>query len=313
MEIGGYIELDHYTLPMLHEDGIKLNCGRNALAYLIETKGIRTIAMPKYMCDSNDDVLQRYHVKARYYSIDQSFRPVLQDLKEDEWLYVVNFYGQLPDEYLLWLHDKHRNLIVDHAQAYFQEPIPGIDTLYTCRKFFGVADGALLFTDRRLERRLERDESYERMHFLLGRYERAASEFYDEYVANNRLFAAEPIKNMSALTENLLHAIDYGRIRKIRTENFAFLHEKLAAFNRLQLTIPDGAFMYPYYVENGAELRQKLQKQKIYIPTLWPAVFKRCGAEELEYKMASNILPIPVDQRYGIENMEYILNEIKQL
>lgn len=37
-EIGGYIELDTYTGSMLHEDGIKLNCGRNALAYLIKAK-----------------------------------------------------------------------------------------------------------------------------------------------------------------------------------------------------------------------------------------------------------------------------------
>ena len=40
-EIGGYIELDTYTGPMLHGDGIKLNCGRNALAYLIEAKEIK--------------------------------------------------------------------------------------------------------------------------------------------------------------------------------------------------------------------------------------------------------------------------------
>ena len=305
MEIGGYIELDTYTGEMLHENSIKLNCGRNALAFLLRAKQIKTIWMPKFMCDSCDYVLSSYEVKIHYYSIGLDFKPHVEQ-RGDDWLYVVNFYGQLSNEYLASL---GKNVIVDNAQAYFQSPISGIDTLYTCRKFFGVPDGAILYTDKQIEIS-ERDESFERMHFLLGRYERSAQEFYQEYVDNNHFFQEEPIKRMSKLTENLLHGLDYNVIRKKRTENFAYLHERLADSNRLKLRVPDGAFMYPYYVENGFELRKKLQAKKIFIPTLWPAVFNRCNQNELEYQMARNILPIPVDQRYGIEDMDYIVKEI---
>lgn len=42
-EYGGYIELDTYRLPMLHEGAIYLNCGRNCLAYLIEARKIKKI------------------------------------------------------------------------------------------------------------------------------------------------------------------------------------------------------------------------------------------------------------------------------
>lgn len=304
-EIGGYIELDTYTGEMLHENSIKLNCGRNALAYLLRAKQIKTIWMPKFMCDSCDYVLSSYEVKIHYYSIGLDFKPHVEQ-RGDEWLYVVNFYGQLSNEYLASL---GKNVIVDNAQAYFQSPISGIDTLYTCRKFFGVPDGAILYTDKQIEIS-EKDESFERMHFLLGRYERSAQEFYQEYVDNNRTFQEEPIKRMSKLTENLLHGLDYNFIRKKRTENFAYLHERLANSNRLKLIVPDGAFMYPYYVENGFELRKRLQAEKIFIPTLWPAVLNRCNQNELEYQMARNILPIPVDQRYGIEDMDYIIKKI---
>ena len=304
-EIGGYIELDTYTGEMLHENSIKLNCGRNALAYLLREKQIKTIWMPKFMCDSCDYVLSSYEVKIHYYSIGLDFKPHVEQ-RGDDWLYVVNFYGQLSNEYLASL---GKNVIVDNAQAYFQSPISGIDTLYTCRKFFGVPDGAILYTDKQIEIS-EKDESFERMHFLLGRYERSAQEFYQEYVDNNRTFQEEPIKRMSKLTENLLHGLDYNVIRKKRTENFAYLHERLANSNRLKLIVPDGAFMYPYYVENGFELRKRLQAEKIFIPTLWPAVLNRCNQNELEYQMARNILPIPVDQRYGIEDMDYIIKKI---
>lgn len=303
-EIGGYIELDSYSGTMLHGDGIKLNCGRNALAYLIEAKGIKKIWMPKFMCDSCNRVLRSHNVEVAYYSIGLDFKPSLRNW--DGWLYVVNFYGQLSNEYLASLGPY---IIVDNAQAYFQNPIHGIDTLYTCRKFFGVADGAILYTDKRIQV-TQQDESFERMRFLLGRYERTASEFYQEYVANNHLFTMEPIKKMSRLTENLLHGIDYEFVRKQRAENFSLLQEQLGVINKLKLNIPDGAFMYPLYVEHGGAIRKALQEEKIYIPILWPAVFEICGKTDLEYDMAMNILPLPVDQRYRTTDMETMVSKI---
>lgn len=262
--------------------------------------------MVKFMCDSNDKVLSDNGVETIYYHIGPDFKPIIKEWKG--WLYVVNFYGQLSNQYLSSL---GKNIIVDNAQAYFQEPISGIDTLYTCRKFLGVADGAILYTNKQLLIK-EQDESYFRMNFLLGRYERSANEFYQEYVNNNHFFKNEPIKNMSKLTENLLHAIDYELIRKKRTDNFAYLHEQFEKINKLDILVPDGAFMYPLYIECGAEIRSKLQNKKIYIPTLWPAVFKICKEDELEYDLAKNILPMPVDQRYGREDMKYIVEELYQ-
>ena len=305
-EIGGYIELDTFTGPMLHGDGIKLNCGRNALAYLIEAKRIDKLWMPKFMCDSCDKVLSDRGVVVEYYSIGLDFKPIVPEW--DGWLYVVNYYGQLSNEYLASLGDR---VIVDNAQAYFQDPVPGMDTLYTCRKFFGVADGAVLYTDKTIEVE-QQDESFRRMNFLLGRYERTASEFYPEYAANNDFFENEPIKRMSKLTENLLHGIDYEFVRQRRTENFTFLHDRLGKINKLALTVPNGAFMYPLYLENGAIIRKALQKEKIYIPTLWPSVFDICAETELEYDMAKNILPLPVDQRYWTEEMEYLADEVRK-
>lgn len=199
-----------------------------------------------------------------------------------------------------------------NAQAYFQEPIDGFETLYTCRKFFGVPDGAVLYTDKQIEIN-EVDQSYTRMHFLLGRYEKTAGEFYQEYVDNNHLFKDEPIKRMSRLTENLLHGLDYELVKTRRTENFAYLHEQFKAVNQLKLICPSGAFMYPLYLPNGAEIRKKLQAHKIFIPTLWPAVFNICDEGELEYNMAKNILPIPVDQRYTIDDMNYIVNILETM
>lgn len=305
-EIGGYIELDSYSHPMLHQGAVALNCGRNALAYLIKSKGIKTIWLPYFLCSSVPNVCKKENIQIRNYSVGTDFLPYDLPSQTDEWVYLVNYYGQLDNGTIENLKRQYPNLIVDNAQAYFQMPVEGIDTLYTCRKHFGVADGAFLYTDSFLEGELPVDESFDRMRFLLGRFERSASEFYAEYSTNNKQFANEPVKRMSRLTDNLLRAIDYDKVKRKRTENFAFLHSRFSALNKLSLNVAEGAFMYPLYIENGAGIRKKLQEKKIYIPTLWPDVFDVCGREQPEYDMAMNILPLPVDQRYGTEEMEFV-------
>ena len=309
-EYGGYIELDTYTLPMLHEGAVALNCGRSCLGYLIQVRGIKKLLLPYFICDSVTGVCEKYGVVIRFYSINEQFLPVDVELAEDEWLYVVNYYSQLTHEQLSVLKARYGRVIVDNAQAYFDKPLSDTDTLYTCRKFFGVADGAFLYTDAFLTEELPVDESFERMHFLLGRFERTASEFYKEYSKNNHLFANEPIKRMSKLTANLLHGIDYNYVKKRRTENFSLYYEKLNAVNQLSLQEVEGAFAYPLWISGGAEIRRQLQQKKIYIPMLWPSVRTQCNSDQLEYAFAEDILPLPCDQRYGEEDIHSMISTL---
>ena len=71
--------------------------------------------------------------------------------------------------------------------------------------------------------------------------------------------------------------------------------------------------MYPYYVKDGVFLRKKLQDEKIYIPVLWPNVKEDLCATDTEYQLSDNILPIPCDQRYTVDDMNYIIKIIKRM
>lgn len=312
-EIGGYIELEQNRLSTMHDKAIALNCGRNCLVYLIRAKKIKKIKLPYFLCESVRNACKKEDVEVSYYHVNKFFEPVNVQLETDEWLYVVNYYGQLTEQRIIEIKECYGRVIIDNSQAYFEKAIEGIDTLYTCRKFFGVADGAFLYTDSRLQEELQMDESFERMGFLLGRFERSASEFYSEYIANNKLFANEPVKKMSKLTDNLLHGIDYEFIECRRRDNFKYLSERFAEINRLQLCVPNGPYAYPLWIENGSEIRKKLVEKKIFIPTLWPNVMNELDEDKLEYDMAKNILPIPVDQRYGVMEMTYIVEELRKL
>lgn len=313
-EYGGYIEFEYYSGQEYHKNAIALSSGRNCLAHLIDKRKIKKIYLPFFLCDSVSKLCKKCGVEVEFYQIDKNFRPMFnRELAEQEYLYVVNFYGQLTKQELLELKKKYGRIIMDYAQAFFENPLDDTDTIYVPRKFFGVADGAYLMADCGVTDDYPQDISCEKMDFLLGRFERPASLYYEKYRANNESFDTEPIKLMSDLTRNLLRGIDYARVKEKREENFRYLHSRLQAINMLDLRVPVGPFMYPLLVKDGAELRKKLQKMKIYIPTLWPNVLEECESDSLEYFYAHDILPLPIDQRYGVEDMEYIAERIQKM
>ena len=163
-EFGGYIEFEHNYGDEYYSDLISLNCGRNCLAYILKSRAISKIYLPYFLCNSVDDVCKKYSVKIEYYNIGQDFLPRFnKTVLDNEILYIVNFYGQLSNEEIKQYKEKYKNIIVDNAQAFFNKPIDNIDTIYTCRKYFGVPDGAYLKTDRKLDEELDIDVSYQRM------------------------------------------------------------------------------------------------------------------------------------------------------
>lgn len=312
-EIGGYFGLEDLANKEFYGGLLALNSGCNALLYLLKARKIKKLHIPYYLCDSVSNLLRKHGCDFDYYHVDQQFEPIFdQQLAQGEYLYIVNLYGQITEEKTLALKEHYGQLILDHSQAFFQKPIEGIDTIYSCRKYFGVPDGAYLATDAVLYEELEQDVSKDRMAHILGRYEGTASEYYADFRSSNDILAEVPLRTMSNLTRNLMGAFDYERSRQIRNENYAYLERELGVDNPLNLTLPEGAFAYPFLVEDGIPVRNKLAQQKIYIPLLWPNVLDECPEESLEYQYAANILPLPCDQRYGIEDMAYLVEKVKQ-
>lgn len=311
-EIGGYFELDQFINKPYHNNMIELNTGRNALAYLIKAKGIKKVYIPHYLCDSVSGVLKMLSVDYEGYSIDKNFNPLFdKKLEKDHYLYIVNYYGQISNSSIRSFKELYRAIIIDNTQSFFQKPVQGIDTIYSLRKYFGVPDGAYLSTDKILEEKLVEEKSSHRMKHILGRLEGEASTYYNDFKENDESFKMLSLKKMSRLSKNILGAIDYEKVRLIRHQNFLYLHENLSNSNTLDISVPNGPFSYPYYVKNGIVVRKALAEKKIYIPTLWPNVLRDNKESTTEYDYATNILPIPCDQRYDIKDMEYILKILK--
>ena len=67
--------------------------------------------------------------------------------------------------------------------------------------------------------------------------------------------------------------------------------------------------VYPYFTDDST-LKKKLIENKIFVATYWPNVYEWCKEESLEYQFADKIVAIPIDQRYGEEEMEYVIEKI---
>ena len=246
-----------------------------------------------------------------FYHIGADFLPAFDEEPDhDSWIYVVNYYGQLSDPWIKAFAEKHPNLIMDHIQAFFQRPVTGVDTVFSCRKYFGVPDGGYAVTKAFLHEELPKDCSMKRMSHLLGRLEGPSADlYYDSFKHNDKMFSELELRSMSELTHNILRGINYDYVKERREANFIELDNELGRSNRLTLSAA-GTYMYPFLIENGREIRKKLIEKKIFIPMLWPNVLESKDVSSLERDFAENILPLPIDQRYGKEEMEQILNAL---
>lgn len=307
--IGGYFSLELPKGEEYHKNAIRFNTGRNCLEYILKARGYKKVYLPYYTCEVVLEPFKKLGIPYEFYHIDVNFE--IRDwvtLKADEAILYVNYYG-LKQRYVEQLAEKiGERLIVDNTQAFYAKPVAGIDTFYTCRKFFGVPDGAYLYTEKKLDEEFEQDVSYDRMTFLNKRIDLGAEAGYPEFQKLTKALVGQPIKQMSNLTQRLMQGIDYAGVAKQRRENYILLHSFLGASNTIALPLDDDAvpMVYPY-LASAKGLREKLIYNKIFVARYWPNVLDWTAKEDVEYLIAYQMQPLPIDQRYSEKDMQRIV------
>ncbi len=318
--IGGYFELAERELAdnFPHKNGILLNTGRNALEYILRSiKEIKCIYIPYFTCEVVLEPIKRLSIPYRFYQINPRFE--ITDrivLDSDEYIIVNNYYG-IKDLYIRSLYAKYgEHLIVDCAQAFFAPVVPGIKAFYSSRKFVGVADGGIAYLGHEEGEdlsELEKEPTELHSDHLAIRKQHGAEAGFKNYQANEEALDNQPIRKMSAVTKDALLHINYDNVRARRIENWNILNDVLAVTNQIQTPLTsdfDCPMIYPYVVENGLELRKKLISEKIFVAKYWPNVIPYKGFD-FEANLADKVVCLPLDQRYGEEDMNRIIDIIK--
>jgi hypothetical protein len=314
--IGGYFELETGSSAnnLFHSEAINLNTARNAFEYVLRAREARVVYLPHYICSVMLEPIKKLKIKPIFYKIDQNLEPqhIPDNLDQDTCFLFVNYFG-LKDLYINSLKVQSTNIIIDNSQAFFSMSQPTVDRIYSPRKFFGVPDGAHLYTSHKQSIKFARDLSWQRCTHLLRRLDDTPEAGYQDYQNADLTLQNQPIMKMSRLTEQLLKKIDYVSAKKSRQNNFKYLSRNLESINQLKFAF-DGnnvPLTYPLLVKNGFELRQHLISKRIFCPVYWPSLAGKSCNKSIEKDLQQNLVCLPIDQRYNKNDMKIILREIE--
>lgn len=308
--IGGYFELELPRYQEYHAGAIALNSGRFCLEYILRCKKIKKVYVPFYTCDSVVQPIENLDISYQFYHIDTKYQ-ITDDihLLDGDVLLYTNYWGLL-DSYCRELANKYKNqLILDYTQAFYSLPIEGIDTFYSCRKYFGVPDGAYLYTDAKADFDIEQDKSYNCLSALVKRIDLSAEAGYEDFHANDRKFHESPLRGMSKFTRRMMQGIDYEGIAQRRRRNYTYLQHCLGGRQLQKGEVP---MVFPYISDMGQELRKKLIAGKVFVAKYWPNVEEWARPDATETWLSNHLLPLPIDQRYEEKEMERIIKIIKE-
>lgn len=320
MEIGSFLELQLPKGRELYNQSkniARLNTGRMAIWHAFRVTGCRRIWIPIYQCDTVRDTFVEKGIEVCYYHIDENFTPTDIRATDEDAVLLVNYYGIMSHVRMSELASNYNHPIIDCAQAFFCAPVENALTVYSCRKFVGTPDGAYVigkdadkFTD-------EYPQGYSSgtAEFLFTRIEYGCEgKGYEARSRNEQRIDQEDCMQMSKLTRTLMDAEDYETNQKKRKENFAYVHGLLGSINRINPvthmdtdTVP---MVYPLVVEDDDLLRVLLEA-KHFQGHWWSYICNEQPTDTFEHWLSRYMIPITIDQRYGKEELDYLVRIIR--
>lgn len=315
-EYGGYFELDlNYIKPngeSFHSQAVALNSGRSGLRYIVRALQIKNIYVPYYTCPTIWEALKAEQCNMFFYDITNDLMPITT-FPKDAFILYTNYFGVCSYN-IERLSAIYPNLIIDNSHAFYFPFNKGLSSFYSPRKFFDVTDGGYVYCPQKLNINFETDHSADRYLYCIKRLESGANAGYSDFKLSEDLLDKEPIKYMSHLTESILSKKDYGKIKQIRMQNLAYLHKELGRYNllHLKLTEDDVAYKYPFVFKNDT-IRHLCIQNGIFLTKCWDTGNMELPKSSYSHTLQNYLFPIPLDQRYTIEDMQYLSSFIKHI
>ncbi len=312
--IGGYFGLEskaEVVFGHYHQEAAKIHNGRSSLLFILDILSPNRVYVPYYTCDDLLTALNKKNVDWVFYGIDEDFR--LADslkLNDGEYLIYINYWG-LQSRYVDELSRTYgQQLIIDNTQAFFNKPSKTNWAFNSCRKFFGVPDGSYLSGPEPLRSTNlgHKTNSAILLDHLIYRYLGQTEKGYEYFKVNEQKQECDYLF-MSEISDEILGKIDYEKVRSIRRENFSYLHKALQPFNSLNLSLDadEVPFCYPFLPSREISFK-KVEDINIYLPKFWnDCLMRNADGYSFENEISEKLLPLPIDQRYDLKDMNKLL------
>ena len=324
------------------DDYVWLSTGRSSIKYVIKTiegrkRDLKKVAiLPSFTCDTVFDPFLKSGFEVYYYPVKKDLTVSSDDILKtalDNEASIVLFHRYFGFDTLDRQTDKVCDIlrsleiytIEDCTQCLYSN-IPRANTDYTIgsiRKWAGTPDGGFVVSRRGLlnNRPYKEDHdlvnakikaSYAKYHYLFDNQGNKSDVLAMYRKAEDILDQQAEIFAISSMSTKVQTNLDINELINKRRENYRVLSLSLCHQVKQLFTLESNSVVplyFPICVENRDQLQKHLVENAIYAPVVWPKDDKQpevCEGSEYLYQ---HLLCIPIDQRYGFDDM-YRITEV---
>ena len=343
MELGSSYDLDvnrikysaHNILEYIHDrKAFYTDSGRSAIRFFALGADRGKVLLPEYICKSVIDCFAD-DFEIDYYKLNDKLEIDEEDLggrldNTVQIVYIMHYFGWLQrkevlESILKRKQDYHYIIVEDVTHCFFTcRGSIGDYQICSLRKWVPIPDGGVLYSKNyslpRYEIKQEADTSIitEAMllkHMYINNGIDCNSIYRNKFECyENRLNQQTQIYNISEMSSVLLRCFDVNAISQQRKENWNYIYNALR--NTKLLLLNDNyaddfvPFSFPVIIEDRDGFRSYLMEHNIYCAVHWPIETEEQRRFETSRYISEHILSLPIDQRYGIEELDYMIKVI---
>lgn len=328
------------------DDVLFTHGGRSAIIIAVENLGLNNteVLIPNFSCHSITDAFHACGCNITYYKINRNLTvniPALMQLIEERHpkmlftcsLFNVDTTSELRLHYKD-IQDKGVKIVEDITHSVLGDLIFKKADVVICslRKWLEIPDGGFIWGLKNFDKQKFYAKTPEqtdivknfieaskgKLEYFNTKNERLKRTFLPSFYKNNDLFDdCSKVYRMSGFSYDVLMNSNLKANAAQRRENYQYLLDHITnpLVEIIFPKLPD--YVVPLYMQVYVHDGQRLPLQKalikkcLYCPVIWPTpeqITEACLAEDIANH--DDMLSLIVDQRYGLEDMEILVENI---
>lgn len=313
---------------------VLLRSGRDAIFAAAETllkekNATAKAYVPALSCESMYSAFKNLGYEIVFYPIDEEFNPVYpEEIKKGDVLLLMLYYGATDASRIeKWIKEHPEvNTVLDITHSVwdgYAYGLPATFTVGSLRKSMGTVNGGVLISDiydvkaangrnvfteyRTRAFKIKNQYAYDRTQEVKNEYRKLLSTAEEDIGKNDTFFAAD------AESVRGFDCVNVEEIRYKRKRNFTVLYDAIKVEKLISANIVGTPFSLPVAVANRDEIQREFAKRGLYAPVLWPIDAKGREICSFAAYVADNMLSLPIDQRYGYDDMVDISSIVEEV
>lgn len=314
---------------------IYFDSGRSALKHLMSCiREDGEILLPEFICESVTRCFKGKSV--RYYRLNRAFEVDINDFKKKvnentKVIYLMHYFGKVQQAEILdvvkRIAVKYKCIIIEDTSHSIFSDIATIGDYQICsiRKWLPIPKGGVLyakddklnvFESRKYKACEDNDRAYGMILkdiFLKSNYDCNTLYRHIFSLCEKRLDEQTDVFYISEFAHYILSCVGIDELIETRIMNYQHLK---VALNKtkisLAVSLKEGEcpLVLPIWVKERNQFRSYLMEHRVYCAVHWP--FDGLQEEERPFakKCAQHLLSLPLDQRYGQKEINYLIDVI---